>query len=260
MHRHSEKSCRRFQGASPDGWNTPTGMTWYSPPAWPTLAGSRQCSRNDARPRPAVQPQGQRADGQVDRAAPQVARVGDAGSQASRTRAGRGPAQPGGGVLVGRRFAGVDAVEVPAAGEHQPRAAGRTGPPRSAGRWRGSRTPAGRPAPPSPRSSGGNASRRPAAAGDGARDLGLGRARRRAAPGRCPGAGPGRAAASRARPAAGCRPSGVPAGSPSRRRRPGRSGARRGRTGPCSQSRSLLVSVPAVGWLTGSRSVRRPRS
>jgi len=26
----------------------PTGMTWYMPPAWPTRAGSRQCSGNDA--------------------------------------------------------------------------------------------------------------------------------------------------------------------------------------------------------------------
>ena len=50
MHRHSEKSSRSCQEASPDGWNTPTGITWYIPPAWPTLAGSRQCSRNDARP------------------------------------------------------------------------------------------------------------------------------------------------------------------------------------------------------------------
>ena len=50
MHRHSEKSSRSCQEASPDGWNTPTGITWYIPPAWPTLAGSRQCMRNDARP------------------------------------------------------------------------------------------------------------------------------------------------------------------------------------------------------------------
>jgi hypothetical protein len=50
MQRHSEKSSRSCQEASPDGWNTPTGITWYIPPAWPTLAGSRQCSRNEARP------------------------------------------------------------------------------------------------------------------------------------------------------------------------------------------------------------------
>jgi hypothetical protein len=50
MHRHSEKSSRSCHEASPDGWNTPTGITWYIPPAWPTLAGSRQCIRNDARP------------------------------------------------------------------------------------------------------------------------------------------------------------------------------------------------------------------
>ena len=79
--------------------------------------------------RPPVQPQGQRADGQVGRAAPQVARVGEALSQAGRARAGRararrGLAQPCGGVLVCGRLAGVDAVEVPAVGEHQPRGGG----------------------------------------------------------------------------------------------------------------------------------------
>src|SRR5262249_49844108 len=37
-------------GVSPAGWKIPTGMTWYRPPAWVTLAGSRRCSKNDASP------------------------------------------------------------------------------------------------------------------------------------------------------------------------------------------------------------------
>ncbi len=48
MPRHRSKSLVSFHGASPDGWKMPTGITWYMPPAWPTRAGSRQCSGNDA--------------------------------------------------------------------------------------------------------------------------------------------------------------------------------------------------------------------
>jgi hypothetical protein len=66
-----------------------------------------------------VEPERQRADGQVGRAAAQVARVGDAGAQAGRfVQVAR--AEPAGGELVRGRLAGVDAVEVAAAGERQP--------------------------------------------------------------------------------------------------------------------------------------------
>ncbi|HEY7265483.1 MAG TPA: hypothetical protein VH589_28870, partial [Trebonia sp.] len=50
MPRHRSKSFASFHGASPDGWKMPTGITWYIPPAWPTRAGSRQCSGNVAAP------------------------------------------------------------------------------------------------------------------------------------------------------------------------------------------------------------------
>jgi D-serine deaminase-like pyridoxal phosphate-dependent protein len=74
-----------------------------------------------------LEPERQRGDGQVDRAAAQIARVGDPGAQAGwpvivpGAQAGRPMivpgAEPGGGVLVRGRLAGVHAVEVAAAGE-----------------------------------------------------------------------------------------------------------------------------------------------
>ncbi|MGH3418893.1 MAG: hypothetical protein ACRDOD_04750 [Streptosporangiaceae bacterium] len=76
-----------------------------------------------------VEPERQRGDGQVGRAAAQVARVRDPGARAGRAvlvPAGLVPAllvppgEPGGGVLVRGRLAGVHAVEVAAAGERQP--------------------------------------------------------------------------------------------------------------------------------------------
>jgi len=62
-----------------------------------------------------VEPERQRGDGQVGRAAGQVARVRDPGARVS-----RGLTEPGGGVLVRGRLAGVHAVEVAAAGEREP--------------------------------------------------------------------------------------------------------------------------------------------
>src|ERR1700748_1360470 len=104
MHRHSEKSSRSCQEASPDGWNTPTGITWYIPPAWPTLAGSRQCMRDDARPVAASN----------RRVSVVMARLGG--------RRGRavGVAARGVGVLGRALPAGVQAVKEAAAGKREP--------------------------------------------------------------------------------------------------------------------------------------------
>ena len=72
----------------------------------------QQERRPPARP---VQPERQGAYGQVHGAATQVARVRDQGAQA-----GRAAAEPRGRVFVRGRLAGVDAVEIAAAGERQP--------------------------------------------------------------------------------------------------------------------------------------------
>ena len=101
-----------------------------------------------------VQPQRQGADSQVGGAAAQVTRVPDQGAQA-----GRAAAEPRGRVFVRGRFAGVDAVEVAAAGEREPgRSRGEPvvsclGQPVGG---RGSRTPPGRPGPAARRSSAGS--------------------------------------------------------------------------------------------------------
>jgi hypothetical protein len=44
------KSLVVFHGSSPAGWKTPTGRTWYMPPAWPTRSPSRRCSGNVTAP------------------------------------------------------------------------------------------------------------------------------------------------------------------------------------------------------------------
>ena len=67
-----------------------------------------------------VGPDRQRAHGQVRRAAAQVARVREAGPRGGWHGPGTRGAEPPGRVFVRGRLAGVDAVEVAAAGERQP--------------------------------------------------------------------------------------------------------------------------------------------